>query len=360
MVAIKQVANNALPDIRKDEPAAVSRPETLRGDNGQAVKSVQQEAQKKMAELLAKAKLRKKQAEEQLSASQFTPMMTTKSMPLSKQMALPNIAQQPDAMPVQKQGVWVPGHKGAERPPVLEETRTKPVVDKASGAVATEVLTKLTETLTQSPVVPRDNGEQPQPRLVSASREKPEMSTVSVASVPGVEQKEEMSYTSVSQEMPRFAVEQPMVASSESAPELTSSLPLAEKKESTLNDNRTQVLTTPQWATQAATITQPEEVKTAPSALTAALPESAAPEGETTVGRRTLSYTFTQWKNSPVVTFELSKAGELTAMTNSVEVQQTLESHHHLLESENPLHFRDERHDEERRGQQQSEQEDET
>ncbi|AJJ62731.1 hypothetical protein [Yersinia aldovae] len=47
MVAIKQVANNALPDIRKDEPAAVSRPETLRGDNGQAVKSVQQEAQKK-------------------------------------------------------------------------------------------------------------------------------------------------------------------------------------------------------------------------------------------------------------------------------------------------------------------------
>ncbi|HDL6961218.1 TPA: type III secretion protein [Yersinia enterocolitica] len=366
MVAIKQVANSALPEIRKDEPADVSRSAMQRPDHGQKVKLAQQEVQKKLEELLAKAKQRKKQAEEQLAPSPFSPVITTSSMPLNKQLALPNIAQQPEWVSLQKQGVLVQGHEAADQSQTVKETPAKPIVDKASGVVATEVLTKLTETLTQSQGIPRDNGEQPLPHLVSATRDKPEMSMASISSFKGEGYSEVKAYSSDSQDMtdmPRSAVEPSIVTTSEreSAP----SLPLAEKNESTLSNDRTPVLTTQplpaqQLATQAPTVTQPEEVKTPPPAVMTALPERA--ESDATAGRRTLSYTFTQWNNSPMVKFELSQAGELTAMTHSAEVQQALQDNHHLLESENPLNFREERRDEEseRRGQQQSEQEDET
>ncbi|MFM1346752.1 SpaN/EivJ family type III secretion system needle length determinant [Yersinia proxima] len=375
MVAIKQVTHSASTDIRTDEPAAVSRPEKLRSDNGQVVKSVQQEVQKKMAELLARAKQRKKQAEEQLSPSVSAPMMMVNSipMPLSKQMALPNIAQQtgrvsaqkPDAS--QKLNASVQGHESAEQPLARVETRAKPVVDKLSGVVTADVLTKLAETLTQPNVIPKSHAEQPQPRLVATTRDNPEKPTISVASSGAIrtEHKEEKSYTSVSQDMPdmsRSAVEQPMVVLSELEGESTPSLPLAEKKESTLSSDRSPVFANQQMAaqplaTQAPMVTQPEEVKTTAQTVMAAMPERA--ESEPTTGRRTLSYTFTQWKDSPTVKFEVSTAGELTAMTDSVEVQQALQNNHHLLESENPLYFRDEQQDEQRRGQQQSEQEDE-
>lgn len=363
MVAIKQVANSALPDIRKDEPAAVSRPAMLRGDNAQAVKSVQQEVQKKMTELLAKAKQRKKQAEEQLAPAQFSPVITTSSMPLNKQLALPHITPQPKQVSIPS--TLAQGHEVAEQPKVMAERRAKPVpvADKASGVVVTEVLTKLTETLTQSQAITRDNNEQPLPGLISATRDKPEMPMASVSSSRG--RSEEKSDTSFSQDMTdrsHSAVEQPVVVSSESVRESTPSFPLAEKKESTLGDDQIQLLATQQLSTQplvtpASTVTQPEEVKTMPQAE---VPERA--ESEPTAGRRTLSYTFSQWKNSPTVKFELSNAGELTALTNSVEVQQALQDNHHLLASENPLHFGEERRDEEheRRGQHQSEQEDET
>lgn len=363
MVAIKQVANSALPDIRNDEPAAVSRPAMLRGDNGQVVKSVQQEVQKKMTELLAKVKQRKKQAEEQLAPALFSPPMTANSMPLSKQMALPNIAPQPKQVSIPKPSTSAQGHEVAEQPQAVKEIPAKPITDKASGVVVTEVLTKLSEALTQSQGIARDNREQSLPGLISATRDKPEMPMASVSSSKG--RSEERSDTYFSQGMTdrsHSAVEQPVVVSSEPARESTSSFPLAEKKESTLGDDQMQLLATQQLAAQplatpTPTVTQPEEVKTMPQAEV-----SERAESEPTAGRRTLSYTFSQWKNSPTVKFELSNAGELIALTNSVEVQQALQDNHHLLTSENPLHFGEERRDEEseRRGQHQSEQEDET
>ncbi|AJJ22908.1 type III secretion protein [Yersinia enterocolitica] len=354
MVAIKQVAHSAPPDIRKEEPANVSRPVTRNTDNGQAVKSFQQEVQKKMTELLAKAKQRKKQAEEQLAPALAPLMMPINSMPLSKQLALPNMAQ---------------GHETAEQPQAMEKVGAKPtpVVDKVSGGVTVETLLKPTATLTQLNVIPRDNGEQPLPGLIAVTSDNSEMPMVAVPSAKREGNKDEMSDTSVSQDRSDSSgstVKQPIAASFESLREATSSVPLAESQENTLGDEQTHLLTTQQLAgqplaTQPPAVTQPEEMKTPSKAEMTALPEPVATESEPTAGRRTLSYTFTQWTNSPMVKFELSKAGELTAMTDSAEVQLALQNNHHLLESENPLDFRDERHDEERRGQQQSEQEDE-
>ncbi|HHJ0101562.1 TPA: type III secretion protein [Yersinia enterocolitica] len=369
MVAIKQVAHSAPPDIRKEEPANVSRPVTRNTDNGQAVKSFQQEVQKKMTELLAKAKQRKKQAEEQLAPALAPLMMPINSMPLSKQLALPNMAQQPELVSVKMQGALAQGHETAEQPQAMEKVGAKPtpVVDKVSGGVTVETLLKPTATLTQLNVIPRDNGEQPLPGLIAVTSDNPEMPMVAVPSAKREGNKDEMSDTSVSQDRSDSSgstVKQPIAASFESLREATSSVPLAESQENTLGDEQTHLPTTQQLAgqplaTQPPAVTQPEEMKTPSKAEMTALLEPVATESEPTAGRRTLSYTFTQWTNSPMVKFELSKAGELTAMTDSAEVQLALQNNHHLLESENPLDFRDERHDEERRGQQQSEQEDE-
>ncbi|MEY4922175.1 MAG: hypothetical protein RLY17_892 [Pseudomonadota bacterium] len=364
MVAIKQVANSTPLDIRKDQPADVSRSAMWRSDKGRSMRLVQQTAQKKMVELLAKAKQRKKQAEEQLSPPQFSPMMIINNLPLSTRLVLPNIMQQPESVSVHKHGVSLFRHEAAEKPQTMKETRAKPVTDKASGLVATEVLTP-------SNVVLKDNSEPPLSSLFSVINDTPERPMASVPSSIGKGHKDDMSDTLTFQEMrgvPRLVIEEPAVVSSESVCESISSLPLAAKKESTQSDDRTPMLatqsfvtqsfSTQQLVTQAPAIIQPEEMKTTSQALMTALPEPVAPENEPTAGRRTLSYTFTQWKNSPVVTFELSNAGELTAMTNSVEVQQALRDNHHWLVSQSSLHFRDEQHDEERRGQQQSEQED--
>ncbi|WP_392433378.1 hypothetical protein ACF3VQ_03225 [Yersinia sp. HM-2024] len=328
MVAIKQVTHSASTDIRTDEPTVASRPETLRSDNGQSVKSVQQQVQKKMVELLARAKQRKKQAEEQLSPSVPAPMMAINSMPLSKQIALPSIAQQPEWVALQKQGALVQGYEAAEQPQVMAESRAKPVpvADKA-----TEVLAQLTETLTQSQGISRDKGEQSLAGLIAATRDNFEMPRVTAPSSIRTENKEEMSDTPISQDMTdiaRSAVEPSIMVTSKSERESAPSLPPAEKKESTLSNDRapalnTQQLVGQQLATSASTVAQPEEVKTTPQAVMTAVSERT--ESEAIAGRRTLSYTFAQWKNSPVVTFELSKAGELTATTNSVEVQQALQ-----------------------------------
>ncbi|HEN3482236.1 TPA: type III secretion protein [Yersinia enterocolitica] len=383
MAEIKQVAHSAPVDIRRDEPIDISQRAKWQPDNGRIVKLVQQEMQKKMTELLAKAKQRKKQAEEQLAPSQFAPVITTSSMPLSQQLALPNMAQQSESVSLQKQGALAQGNESTEQPQVMAKSPAKsvpvpvpvpvPVAGKVSEEVTTEVVSKLSEALTQSHDIHRDNDKR-LPGLIAATRDNSEVPMVVVPSSIRTGNKEEMSDAPVSPDVSDVsdvsdrsgsAVKQSIVASSEPLRESTSSLPLAEKKESTLGDDQTQLPTTQQLAgqplaTQTPTVTQPEEAKTTPQAGMTAVPELA--ESEATAGRRTLSYTFTQLKNSPVVTFELSKAGELTAITNSVEVQRTLQDNHHLLESENPLHFREERREEERerRGQQQSEQEDET
>ena len=247
MVAIKQVTHSASTDIRTDEPTVASRPETLRSDNGQSVKSVQQQVQKKMVELLARAKQRKKQAEEQLSPSVPAPMMAINSMPLSKQIALPSIAQQPEWVALQKQGALVQGYEAAEQPQVMAESRAKPVpvADKANEGLATEVLAQLTETLTQSQGIPRDKGEQSLAGLIAATRDNPEMPTVTAPSSIRAENKEEMSDTPISQDMTdiaRSAVEPSIMVTSESERESAPSLPPAEKKESTLSNDRVPAL----------------------------------------------------------------------------------------------------------------------
>ncbi|WP_145554759.1 SpaN/EivJ family type III secretion system needle length determinant [Yersinia canariae] len=359
MVAIKQAANSALPDIRKDESTAISRPAMLGADNGQAVTFVQQEAQKKVMQLLAKAKQRKKQAEEQLVSSAFSPMILINSMPVSTQLVLPNMAQLPDSTPVQKPSVWAQGYGIVEKPQAPEKTEEKlavvtesvgeknqpallahAVVDCVSHSVAPEV--KLQPNMTQ-----RDNSGQPLSHSTSERLNNLEIPVAAVFSTADGH-KEGQSYPTAYESTPVVS------------PESQSELPPLETKENALVPDQAFVPAMPQPVAQTPTVTQPEVVKAAPATFISAPPESAATEAKLTVEHRTLSYTFTQWKNSPVVTFELSRAGELTAMTSSAEVQHALQDKHHWLASENSLQFRDEQHDEPRRGQQHPDQEDET
>jgi hypothetical protein len=203
MVAIKQVANSIPLDIRKDQPADVSRSAMLRSDKGRSMRLVQQAAQKKMVELLAKAKQRKKQAEEQLSPPQFSPMMIINNLPLSTRLVLPNIMQQPESVSVHKHGVSLFRHEAAEKPQTMKETRAKPVTDKASGLVTTEVLTP-------SNVVLKDNSEPPLSSLFSVISDTPERSMASVPLSAGEGHKDDMSDTLTFQEMrgvPRLVIE---------------------------------------------------------------------------------------------------------------------------------------------------------
>ncbi|MBS3050409.1 hypothetical protein [Enterobacter mori] len=71
--------------------------------------------------------------------------------------------------------------------------------------------------------------------------------------------------------------------------------------------------------------------------------------GEHPPGLRTLSYTFTQWRSRPAVTFELSTTEGLIATTSSPDVQQALQDNRHLLTTESPLRFHDEEREEQRR-----------
>ncbi|MHA0902019.1 SpaN/EivJ family type III secretion system needle length determinant [Enterobacter ludwigii] len=85
----------------------------------------------------------------------------------------------------------------------------------------------------------------------------------------------------------------------------------------------------------------------------------SAAVGEKLPGLRTLSYTFTQWRNSPAVTFELSPTEGVIAITSSPDVQQALQDNRHLLTTESPLRFHDEEREEQRRHQQQRQNEEE-
>lgn len=92
-------------------------------------------------------------------------------------------------------------------------------------------------------------------------------------------------------------------------------------------------------------------------ALPTALSESTLAEGPKAhmTGGRTLSYTFSQWRNSPTVTFELSASDRLIAMTDSAEVQQALLESQHWLMTESELHFRERQHREKRQSSDQEE-----
>ncbi|HHR6029998.1 TPA: type III secretion protein [Providencia alcalifaciens] len=77
---------------------------------------------------------------------------------------------------------------------------------------------------------------------------------------------------------------------------------------------------------------------------------------------RTLNYTFSQWQNTPSVSFSLAHASHenMVASTYSHEVQQALEDNRHLFNGEQKMVIkREEREGQQRQQQQQNKQEDE-
>lgn len=390
MVAIKQAPISPSFDLKGDDSAQTSPSAVRRGDSEQRVNSVRGEAQKKAKELLDKllldkTKQRKKQGEQQPALALLVPAMVINSQPLSAPLKL-HLAQPPAAehllagevlapMPeamVPMQKVMVPTQKvTVEQPPAVQETAAKPatlaklvgekepatrVAERKNGLVVAEALIRPN-------VIPQGNGESQLAALSSTTRENPAMLKVSVPTFSTEGDKAAMPHTPVSTlapDMPRVVTRDALFAAAESGRESASSAPFADKKESAQGDERPLGGVTPPSTTPAATFSDAVEIKAPPQTLPeGGIAEGMMAKGEPMTDRRTLSYTFTQWKNSPMVTFELSGAGELTAMTASAEVQQALQENHHLLASENPLHFRDDEQNKERRHQQQPEQEDE-
>ncbi|CNK52383.1 type III secretion protein [Yersinia enterocolitica] len=372
MVAIKQAPISTSLDLKGDDSARIASSTIRRGESEQRVSSVRGEAQKKAAELLDKllldkTKQRKKQGEEQPALALLVPAMVINPLPLTAPVTLhfvqPLVSEQAPAGEV-----LAPMPEAvAERSSRGEETPAKPntlakldgekvptqVVDKKSGLV-------VADTFTRPNVIPQVNSERQLAALSSANGDNPVMLKVAVSAEGD---KAAMPHTPVSTlapDMPRVVTRDALFATAESGRESASSAPFADKKESAQGDERPLGLVTQPSTTPAATLSDAVEIKTPPQTLPEGMvAEGMMAKGEPMMEHRTLSYTFTQWKNSPMVTFELSGAGELTAMTASAEVQQALQENHHLLESENPLHFRDDEQNKERRGQQQSEHEDE-
>ncbi|UBX50520.1 type III secretion protein [Providencia alcalifaciens] len=84
-------------------------------------------------------------------------------------------------------------------------------------------------------------------------------------------------------------------------------------------------------------------------------------ESPKTVPSRTLSYTFSQWQNTPTVSFALASANkdQVVASTLSHEVQQALQDNQHLWASEQKMVIRREEHEGQQRQRQQQHQQDE-
>ncbi|CNH89814.1 SpaN/EivJ family type III secretion system needle length determinant [Yersinia mollaretii] len=381
MVAIKQAPISTSLDLKGDDSARISPSAIRRDDNEQRVSSVRGEAKKKAAEwldklLLDKTKQRKKKGEELSAPILLVPAMVINSLPLSTPVKL-HFAQSLVSEQAPAGEVLAPMSEAAAEPPKRgEEAPAKSislekninlaklggekvptqVADKKSGLVAADTFTRPT-------VIPQESSDQQLAALSSAEGENPVMLNTSVPTFSVEGDKAAMPHTSLSTlapDMPRVVTRDALFATAESGRESDSSAHFADKKENLRGDERPQGGVTQPSTTPAATLSDAVEIKAPPQTLPEGMTaEGMMAKGEPMTEHRTLSYTFTQWKNSPMVTFELSGAGELTAMTASAEVQQALQENHHLLESENPLHFRDDEQDKERRGRQQSEQEDE-
>lgn len=381
MVAIKQAPISTSLDLKEDDSAQISSSAIRRGDSEQRVSSVRWEAQKKAAEwldklLLDKTKQRKKKGEETLAPALWVPAMVINSLPQSAPVKL-HFTQPPVSEHLPAAEVLAPiPEVVAEQPPRGEEAPAKSIlleknitVAKLGGEqVPTQVADKKSalvaaDSFTRPNVIPQESGDQQLAGLSSAEGENPVMLNTSVPTISAEGDKAAMPHTPLSTsapDMPRVVTRDALFATAESGRESDSSAPFADKKESLRGDERPQGVVTQPSTTPAAILSEAVEIKAPPQTLPEGMvAEGVMAKGEPMTEHRTLSYTFTQWKNSPMVTFELSGAGELTAMTASAEVQQALQENHHLLESENPLHFRDDEQDKERRGRQQSEQEDE-
>ncbi|CNJ24254.1 type III secretion protein [Yersinia mollaretii] len=383
MVAIKQAPISTSLDLKGDDSARIASSTIRRGESEQRVSSVRGEAQKKAKELLDKllldkTKQRKKQGEQQPALALLVPAMVINSQPLSAPLKL-HLAQPPAAENLLAGEVLAPMPEAmvptqkvtVEQPPAVQETAAKPatlaklVGEKEPATMVAERKNGLVmaEALIRPNVIPQDNGESQLAALSSTTRENPAILKVSVPTVSAEGDKAAMAHTPLptpAPDMPRVVTRDALFNTVESGRESASSAPFADKKESAPGDERPQGGVTQPSTTPAATLSDAVEIKAPPQTLPEGMvAEGMMAKGEPMTEHRTLSYTFTQWKNSPMVTFELSGAGELTAMTASAEVQQALQENHHLLESENPLHFRDDEQNKERRGQQQSEHEDE-
>ncbi|HFO2534132.1 TPA: type III secretion protein [Yersinia enterocolitica] len=355
MVAIKQAPNSTAFDLKCDDSARVSPSKVRRGDNEPKVSFIREEAQKKAAELLEKIKQRKKKMEEQVAPAVLIPVMTMNNMPLSTQLKL-QAAPLPSTEHFQA-GEMMPSLQNvvAVRPQTGEKTSAKPVMSGEFIGEKAPISTVEAKTDTQLNAVQQDSDAVPLDALSSANRDQSTISKVSVASLSAEGQKQNDHDTSVNARRPDVVAKEGDIASSALGHELSTAALHAQKKAPAQGDESPLELFTQQPAVQSSSFAEPVEVK----APNRALPEALVAEGKPTAGNRTLSYTFTQWKNSPVVTFELSGAGELTAITTSADVQQTLQENRHLLTSDNPLRFRDDEQNKERREQQQAEQEDE-
>ncbi|CNH38701.1 type III secretion protein [Yersinia massiliensis] len=355
MVAIKQAPNSTAFDLKCDDAARVSPSKVRRGDNEPKVSFIRGEAEKQAAELLDKIKQRKKKMEEQSAPAMLIPVTVMNNMPLSTQLKL-QTALLPDTEHFQT-GESLPSLQSevAVQPQTGEKTLAKPIMSDEFGREKAPIRTVAAKTDTQPYAIQQDSDVMSRAALSSENRDKPTVSTVSAASLSAEGQKQNEHNTSVNARQPDTAAKEAIMASSALGRELSSSAPLAQKKGSAQGDEQPLELFTQQPAVQSSSFAESVEIK----AASRTLPEAFVTEGESKAGNRTLSYTFTQWKNSPVVTFELSGAGELTAMTTSAEVQQALQENRHLLTSDNPLRFRDDEQNKERREQQQAEQEDE-
>ena len=296
--------------------------------------------------------------EEQLAPAVFIPAMTMNDIAPSTQLKF-QASLLPETAHFQA-GESLPLMQG-EVSQTVERTATKPVMSAEFVGKKDLTRTMAAKTLTQPDVVQQGSDVIPSAALSLADKYKPVVMKTALPLLSPEGQKQDVPNVSLNAAQLDGMAREANMASSALGRELATAASLAQKNDSAQKNGSAQGNELPleqfpqQLTVQAPSLTNSTEVK----APVRALPEAFVADGEPTIGNRTLSYTFTQWKNSPVVTFELSGAGELTAMTNSAEVQQALQENHHLLTSDNPLHFRDDEQNKERREQQQTEHEDE-
>lgn len=356
MVAIKQAPNGTAFDPKCDDSARVSPSKVRRGDNEPKVNFIRKEAQKKAAELLNKVKQRKKKMEEPLAPAMLIPVTVMNNVPLSTQLKLQTVRLPDTAHFRAEESLPSLQSEVAVRSQTGEKTPDKPAMSGQFVREKAPILTVAAKTDTPPYATQQDSDAIPLAALSSEHRDEPTVSKVSAPLLTVEGQKQNDHNTSVNVRQADALPKEAIMTLSTLGRELSSSAaPLVQKNASDQGDEQPFELFTQQPTVQPSSLAESVEIK-APNRT---LPEALVTESEAKTGNRTLSYTFTQWKNSPVVTFELSGAGELTAMTTSAEVQQALQENRHLLTSDNPLRFRDDGQNKERREQQQTEQEEE-
>lgn len=367
MAVIKTVSNSTAFDNKFDELSQVSRPAQLQMDHMQAMASIQK-AIKKAAEELANEKRHKKPAK-QLPIPVNLAMMLTKLPPdlLLGKLHLSN------GGGLQKP--WIssvvpatPVTDGLTQPELRVEASAKNRIispDERMQKQKERIATSKEADLTAMPSLSleQENAISVDPSLMLIS---------STLAGKGTEQQprstlpQVVEHHEITPALPSVAGD---VAIDIAIPESERSLnPLVEQKEP--GDKPTPLVTSPVFSSLSSQTVPATEIKPEPQTLPEALAEPLDTKGGTAPaegGVRTLSYTFNQWPNRPMVTFTLPTGSELIAITDSADVRQALQENQQWLTTENTLHFRYQEHDQQhsehdRQGsehQQQAEQEEE-